>query len=550
VTVSVPVEDNAIARPVSAAEACPEVGSLDKAACPSGRCFVVVRCSPDAHTVTDVAVAACVSAGQARPATTRVRQSFEVVLPGQAGGRLRLDGTGGAATLKLEDLHRAAREAAAAGDRESTELRLASAARNSGVLHLRRTEEAGRIVRPHASPSSVRVVTYNMLAPCKFVDAERRGVRESRQGDAAWKARAAMQGRMLAATGADILAVQELWRQRELLHVALKPGLRDMVPVVEATKPGADDQVMLLVRRPDVARAQGRPVVRLAAPSAEGVAPTRKVLGPRGSAVCAMAILTVTAPAGDDGGSSSSSSSTGAQYRICAAVTHLRFVPPSGSDAEQSRCRRARQEQAVHFKREALVFARQHGLSADRGDVVVLTGDINMEGAGPLGENAVSWAGTARAAELDADLWRRFSSPATGGAGAYSGAFVSALGVVQARRRGVGSGRGSFVSHVTREGEQRGADYVMLAAPLDGFVASPGTPGDDMLHPADRVLHSGVLPECIRSDARMPYPHIGGTASIRGHERFPLHWGMPEGAWSDLSDHRPVVADIAPPVRV
>lgn len=583
ISVLVPMQEMAVLREDGPARSPADAEPLPS----SGTCTVTVRCLPEDHSVADVIKAAVVKARQANPITSSMRDRFELVLrDGRQGEEAIAIGSHGASSvvaLPLAALHQAARSsdpallarsalaqssephvsqssssaataAAAAAETKRAELaaaraaghiaNLATAASHRGVLQVRRSLAANQLVR-EPEPDAVRVMTYNLLAPPKF-RAARSSDKEFLGGPEVWLPRAQLQARVIAAASADIVCLQELWRDPTLQHSGLRPAMQGTYrAVVEASRPEAVDQVVMFVKREDVAVRQGRPVLSLAEACPDGTGPTMRLVDEDRRAACAVAVFQAT-------------SSTGASYRICCAVMHLLFVPVRGSMKQLNFTRAARLKQAKFFKEQVLAFAHKHGLRASGGDVVVMTGDINMEGG--IGDKATM------AESPDAGIWAEFSSPVHSEGGcAHSGAFVSAFGVAQRRRRHAReardrtstaavataprtpAGRGTFVSHVTREGQQRGADYIMLAAPLEGHVADLGGTASLPKHPADRVGHCAVLPECLRADAKMPYPQIGGLA------RIPLAIvrdaaALPEGVWADLSDHRPVVADIHPPV--
>ncbi|KAA0177722.1 hypothetical protein FNF27_00894 [Cafeteria roenbergensis] len=556
----------------------------------SGTCTVTVRCLPEEHSVADVIKAAVVKARQANPMTSSMRDRFELVLRdgrhGEEAVAIGSHGPSSLVALPLAALHQAARSSdpallardapkasprlqsgssssssaqEAAGSQEGGRCdpaasraarhiaSLATAASHRGVLQVRRSLAANQLVR-EPEPDAVRVLTYNLLAPPKF-RAARSTDKEFASGPEVWLPRAQLQARVIAAASPDIVCLQELWRDSTLQHSGLRPAMQASYRVIaEASRPEAVDQVVMFVKREEVALREGRPALKLVEPSPSGLHPTTRLIDPDRRAVCAVAVLQAT-------------SSTGASYRICCAVMHLLFVPVRGSTKQLNFTRAARLKQAKYFKEQVLRFASGHGLSASAGDVVVMTGDINMEGG--IGDKATM------AESPDADVWAEFSSAVESPGGcAHSGAFVSAFGVAQRRKRlarearerasaaaaaaaaaaapRTPAGRGTFVSHVTREGQQRGADYIMLAAPLEGHVADLGGGSSLPRHPADRVGHCAVLPECLRADARMPYPQIGGLARIP-RSIVQDAAALPEGVWADLSDHRPVVADIHPP---
>lgn len=582
ISVLVPMQEMAILR-----EDGPARSSLDAEPLPaSGTCTVTVRCLPEEHSVADVIKAAVVKARQANPVTSSMRGRFELVLhDGRHGEEAIAIGSHGASSLvalPLAALHQAARSSdpallARPSLKQSSELQtysssssssssaaadaaeeagrsdpaaaraarhiasLATAASHRGLLQVRRSLAANQLVR-EPEPDVVRVLTYNLLAPPKF-RAARSTDKEFVGGPDVWLPRAQLQARVIAAAKPDIVCLQELWRDPTLQHSGLRPAMQESYRVIaEASRPEAVDQVVMFVKREEVAIRQGRPALKLVEPAPGGLNPTTRLIDPDRRAVCAVAILQATA-------------STGASYRICCAVMHLLFVPVRGSMKQLNFTRAARLKQAKYFKEQVLKFANGHGLSASAGDVVVMTGDVNMEGG--IGDKATM------AESPDADVWAEFSSAVESPGGcAHSGSFVSAFGVAQRRNRlarearerataaaaapRTAAGRGTFVSHVTREGQQRGADYIMLAAPLEGHVADQGGTSSLPKHPADRVGHCAVLPECLRADAKMPYPQIGGLARIPP-ALVQDAAALPEGVWADLSDHRPVVADIHPP---
>jgi endonuclease/exonuclease/phosphatase family metal-dependent hydrolase len=432
--------------------------------------------------------------------------------------------------LPLTRLH----EQAATAHPASVLARVAGIARHRGLLSCNLCPDGFAAAPPsEAGSGALRVVSYNLLCPAKFSSSEgafRGGgcACERDAGPANWNPRLQLQARALATSGAHIICLQELATDEQALHVSFASNLPDYDVAAATIRRHDEDMVAILLRKPGTLGSSEptEPILAVETSPDTGAPLVLSCHASERRAVCSIAIVKASYATGS--------------FRVCIAAAHFRFVKPQSGAAEQERTRASKLAEATYFKHRAFEYAAKHGLDASRGDIVVFTGDLNMESAKPDGD------------ARDRPVWEALSTPLMPdpAPGSDGGALVSALAVAEAGSA-AGAGSGCFVSHVTRQGHQRGADFILLGAPVDGATCARGDPKRGLpRHPADRVAHASVMPYCMLPTARIPYPAVDGVFRI-GEDALGRHWHkpneMPEGVWAQLSDHRPILADILPP---
>jgi hypothetical protein len=626
VTLQVPVKDFAASHPGwplgAASPSSSSSGALRSAeplaphqvneqSCASGRIQVHVRFDPARHTTVDIVKAALVRAGQARLESTDVYRRFHLVLPplprlqdarlydkllGPSShphepldvplASLRYREAASPLRDTVQVLQETVESRMAAHHHDTLEvseatsplaLRLALSLRHRSILSLKLASDAFESLPPPV-PHCVRLGTYNLLAPCKFIPSDPASfdpdTPESGYPGGIWKNRMLLQSAMLGALECDILCLQELWFNAAA-HKCITQYLGDFKAIVAETRPSGDDQVLIMARKPESLPSDStRPrIIPVCRPGTQHMI-TRKVK--ESQAVCAMALFYVvpgelSRPSDDTEEALAAAAEAAGAFQMLVAVTHLKFVSPSAKGVHLERARQERVDQARAFKRAVLDFATELSLDASRGDLVVFAGDLNMEDGPSRLED-----GRTHGPLMDS-VWRMFahSEPEATASNPYAGSFVSAVGAYQAYQRlymhhppvftpsGVDDedwrgGPGAFVSHVTREGGQRSADFVMLGVPTAGAVYSSSrrsaiveqSPIGKCAHPSNRIVHAALVPQPVLPRAILPYPTVGGLSNLSRDTVSRLcddARNLPEGVWLELSDHRPVCCDIAPP---